>query len=155
VLELSKQLPAWRAHIAEDLKSTGLKRDWVLALALHLLDRGYFRAGGEQYAEENDTYGIATLLCEHVTLRSDVVAFDYPAKSGVRRTLEVDETTGGACQLGRPEARSSRSNTRPSLSTNSRAAASTTQRVLTTTAASRTGHHGQATAAERAVSASG
>jgi DNA topoisomerase-1 len=90
VLELSKQLPTWRAHIADDLKSTGLKRDRVLALALHLLDRGYFRAGGEQYAEENDSYGIATLLCEHVTLRSDVVAFDYPAKSGVRRTLEVE-----------------------------------------------------------------
>jgi hypothetical protein len=81
----------------------------------------------------------AIRLWNNVTLRSDVVAFDYPAKSGVRRTLEVDETTGGACQLGRPEARSSRSNTRPSLSTNSRAAASTTQRVLTTTAASRTG----------------
>ena len=90
VLELSKQLPAWRSHIADDLKSTGLKRDRVLALALHLLDRGYFRAGGEQYAEDNDSYGIATLLCEHVTLRPDVVAFDYPAKGGVRRTLEVE-----------------------------------------------------------------
>jgi DNA topoisomerase IB len=85
VLELSKQLPAWRSHIADDLKSTGLKRDRVLALALHLLDRGYFRAGGEQYAEDNDSYGIATLLCEHVTLRSDVVVFDYPGESGVRR----------------------------------------------------------------------
>jgi hypothetical protein len=42
----------------------------------------------------------AIRLWNNVTLRSDVVAFDYPAKSGVRRTLEVDETTGGACQLG-------------------------------------------------------
>ena len=41
----------------------------MLALALHLLDLGYFRAGGEQYAEENNSYGIATLLCEHVTLQ--------------------------------------------------------------------------------------
>jgi DNA topoisomerase I len=90
VLELSRQLPAWRAHIADDLKSTGLKRDRILALALHLLDRGYFRAGGEQYAEENDSYGIATLQCEHVRLRSDAVAFDYPAKSGVRRTVVVE-----------------------------------------------------------------
>ena len=38
----------------------------MLALALHLLDLGYFRAGGEQYAEENNSFGIATLLCEHV-----------------------------------------------------------------------------------------
>jgi DNA topoisomerase IB len=87
---MSKKLPEWRRRIVGDLKATGLKRNRVLGLALHLLDRGYFRAGGEQYAEENDSYGIATLLCEHVTLRSDAVAFDYPAKSGVRRTVDIE-----------------------------------------------------------------
>jgi DNA topoisomerase IB len=56
-----------------------------------MLDRGYFRAGGEQYAEEHESYGISTLLCEHVTLRRDAVAFDYPAKSGVRRTVEIED----------------------------------------------------------------
>jgi DNA topoisomerase I len=91
VFEMSKKLPEWRGRIADDLKAPGLKRDRVLGLALHLLDRGYFRAGGEQYAEDNDSYGIATLLCEHVTLRSDAVAFDYPAKSGVRRTVDVED----------------------------------------------------------------
>jgi DNA topoisomerase I len=60
-------------------------------LALHLLDLGYFRAGGEQYAEENNSYGIATLLCEHVALQKQAVEFDYPAKSGVRRTLLIEE----------------------------------------------------------------
>src|ERR1700760_4967001 len=82
VLELSTQLPLWRARVAKDLSRRGLTRERVLALALRALDRGYFRAGGEQYAEENESYGIATLLCEHVTLRSHSVEFDYPAKSG-------------------------------------------------------------------------
>jgi DNA topoisomerase-1 len=91
VLEMSKQLPDWRVRVADDLAGKGLTRDRVLALALHLLDRGYFRAGGEQYAEDNDSYGIATLLCEHVKVRKDAVAFDYPAKSGVRRILEVED----------------------------------------------------------------
>lgn len=91
VLDLSKELPALRRRIAEDLGGRGLTRDRVLALALHLLDLGYFRAGGEQYADDNDSYGIATLRCEHVTVRRDAVAFDYPAKSGVRRTLEIDD----------------------------------------------------------------
>jgi DNA topoisomerase-1 len=91
VVELSVQLPAWRASIARDLAGRGLTRERVLALALRLLDRGYFRAGGEQYAEENESYGIATLLCEHVTVRRNAVEFDYPAKSGVRRTLEVND----------------------------------------------------------------
>ncbi len=91
VLEMSKLLPEWRERVAADLRGRGLERDRVLALALHLVDLGYFRSGGEQYAEENDSHGLATLLCEHVSLRNGAVAFDYPAKSGVRRTLEVQD----------------------------------------------------------------
>ncbi|MCX2712544.1 DNA topoisomerase IB [Mycolicibacterium sp. J2] len=89
VLEMSSRLPGWRAKVSADLAGKGLGRDRVLALALHLLDQGYFRAGGEQYAEENESYGLATLLCEHVRVRGEAVSFDYPAKSGVQRRLEL------------------------------------------------------------------
>ena len=91
VLAMAPALPDMRRQIAADLRGRGLERDRVLALALHLLDLGYFRAGGEQYAEENNSFGIATLLCEHVTLQREAVEFDYPAKSGVRRTLIIDD----------------------------------------------------------------
>lgn len=91
MLELSARLPQWRAQIARDLARRGLQRERVLALALQLLDRGYFRAGGEQYAEEHEHYGLATLLCEHVAFRDGAVLFDYPAKSGVRRSVEIDD----------------------------------------------------------------
>lgn len=91
VLEMSALLPQWRAEVAKDLAGRGLTRNRVLALALQLLDRGYFRAGGEQSAEEHEHYGLATLLCEHVTLKRDAVEFDYPAKSGVQRTIEVSD----------------------------------------------------------------
>jgi DNA topoisomerase-1 len=92
-LEMSKRLPQWRAAIADDLDGRGHSRERVLALALHLLDLGYFRAGGEQYATENESHGLATLLCEHVTIKGGAVAFDFPAKSGVRRTLEIADPT--------------------------------------------------------------
>jgi DNA topoisomerase-1 len=91
VLEMSAALPEMRRQITADLRARGLERDRVLALALLLLDLGYFRAGGEQYAEENNSYGIATLLCEHVALQKHAVEFDYPAKSGVRRTLLIED----------------------------------------------------------------
>ena len=91
VLDMAPRLPDMRKQIAADLHGRGLQRDRVLALALHLLDLGYFRAGGEQYAEENNSFGISTLLCEHVTLAREAVEFDYPAKSGVRRTLVIDD----------------------------------------------------------------
>ncbi|MEW2481249.1 DNA topoisomerase IB [Mycobacterium sp. NPDC049093] len=91
VLELSAGLTDWRTDIATDLRRRGLTRDRVLALGLRLLDLGYFRAGGDQYAQENNSFGIATLLREHITLRPDAVGFDYPAKSGVRRALVVED----------------------------------------------------------------
>jgi len=91
VLEMSKSLPEMRRRIGADLRRRGLDRERVLALALQLLDLGYFRAGGEQYAEENNSFGISTLLCEHVSLQRAAVEFDFPAKSGVRRTLLIDD----------------------------------------------------------------
>jgi DNA topoisomerase-1 len=91
-LDMSAALPDLRAQIASDLRGRGLTRGRVVALALQLLDLGYFRSGSEQYAEENNSFGLATLLCEHVTLQQSAVEFDYPAKSGVRRTLLIEDT---------------------------------------------------------------
>src|SRR5437588_7887429 len=90
-LSLAKHLPGWRLHLLTDLRRQGLGRDRVLALAQHLIDQGYFRAGGEEYVEENGSYGLSTLLREHVHLRHGSVEFDYPAKSGVRRTTSLED----------------------------------------------------------------
>jgi DNA topoisomerase I len=90
-LHLSAALPEMRQQIASDLRGPGFTRHRVIALALQLVDLGYFRSGSEQYAEENNSFGLATLRREHVTLRQNAVEFDYPAKSGVRRTLMIED----------------------------------------------------------------
>jgi DNA topoisomerase IB len=55
-----------------------------------LLDRGFFRVGGEEYVEGNGSYGLATLSKSHVELAGDgALVFDYPAKSGKRRLQAV------------------------------------------------------------------
>ena len=61
----------------------------MLAAAFRLLDLGFFRVGGESYAEDNGTYGLATMRREHVTVTGDVVIFDYIAKSGKQRVQSV------------------------------------------------------------------
>jgi DNA topoisomerase I len=90
-LSLAKRLPDWRDRLLADLRSRGLSRDRVLAVAQHLIDQGYFRAGGEEYAQENGSFGLSTLLRDHVRLHRDSVEFDYPAKSGVRRTVSLED----------------------------------------------------------------
>ena len=86
----ARALPALRASVSADLEGDELTRERVLALAVRLLDRGFFRIGSEEYTAENESYGLATMRKEHVTVgRDGEMGFDYPAKSGVRRVQAV------------------------------------------------------------------
>ncbi|HET6703381.1 DNA topoisomerase IB [Amycolatopsis sp.] len=89
VLQLARRLPAWRESVAADLAGRGLTRKRVLAAALRMLDRGIFRTGGEEYAEENGTHGVATLLRSHAAVRGDECRFCYVAKGGLDREVAI------------------------------------------------------------------
>jgi DNA topoisomerase I len=90
MLEFARALPRLREVTDRHLRRREPARDRVLAGAVRLLDRGFFRIGGENYAEENDTYGLATMQKRHVRLEADnVIVFDYVAKGGQRRVQSV------------------------------------------------------------------
>jgi DNA topoisomerase I len=90
MIEFARSLPRMRQRVAWHLSHDGMGRERVLACAVRLLDRGFFRVGGEDYAVENESYGLATMRKEHVTVeRSGVVIFDYPSKSGQRRVQSL------------------------------------------------------------------
>jgi DNA topoisomerase IB len=89
VREFAGALPRLRRAVTADLSHRGMPRERALACAVRLLDLGFFRVGGEVYAEENESYGLATVRREHVTLRSNEVIFDFPAKSGQRRIQSI------------------------------------------------------------------
>jgi DNA topoisomerase IB len=89
MLEFARALPAMRRTLARDLEGDELSRDRVLACATRLLDIGFFRIGTEGYAEQNDTYGLATIQKRHVRVADGTVTFDYQAKSGKRRVRAV------------------------------------------------------------------
>ena len=89
VLQFARRLPIARAQVREHLTRRGLPKERVLATAFRLLDSGFFRIGGESYAEDNGTYGLATMRREHVTVRGDLVTFDYVAKSAKQRVQSV------------------------------------------------------------------
>ncbi|MDL4814988.1 DNA topoisomerase IB [Actinomadura opuntiae] len=91
VLELAERLPKVRDAIAGHLAGRGYGRERVLSAAVRLIDLGFFRIGGEEYAAENGTFGLATVLREHVTCRRGHVTFDYPAKGSKDRYQSVAE----------------------------------------------------------------
>jgi len=86
----AKALPGLREQVEADLAATtALSRPRVLACAVRLLDRGFFRIGTEEYSVTNASYGLATMRKEHVTIEDGQMVFDYPAKSGKRRIQAV------------------------------------------------------------------
>jgi DNA topoisomerase IB len=89
VLRLAVRLPSFRTSVNEDLCGKGLSERRVLAGALRMLDRGVFRTGGDQYAEESR--GVATLLCGDVRVRGGDILFDYIAKGGAERKLRIHD----------------------------------------------------------------
>jgi DNA topoisomerase IB len=66
-----------------------MTRERVLACATRLLDLGFFRIGTEGYAEQNQTYGLATIHKRHVKIKGDMIVFDYAAKGGQRRIESI------------------------------------------------------------------
>jgi len=89
VREFAAALPRLRRAVTADLKRQRMPRERALACAVRLLDLGFFRVGGEAYAEENESYGLATIRREHVTLSGGEAVFDFPAKSGRRRVQSI------------------------------------------------------------------
>lgn len=90
MLRFARALPRIRQTAEKDLARRGLPRERVLACSVRLLDRGFFRVGTEDYAEQNRTYGVATMQKRHVTLGPNgLLLFDYVAKSGKKRVQSV------------------------------------------------------------------
>jgi DNA topoisomerase-1 len=91
MVAFARALPRLRRRVDRDLGDCGtLDRSCVLACAVRLLERGFFRIGSEEYAEDNRSYGLATMRKDHVTIEDGgLMVFDFPAKSGQRRVQGV------------------------------------------------------------------
>jgi DNA topoisomerase IB len=93
MVRFARALPKLRRRVERDLGDCrSLDRACVLAAAVRMLEIGFFRIGSEQYAADNESYGLATLRKEHVRVEDDgVMVFDFPAKSGQRRRQGIQD----------------------------------------------------------------
>jgi DNA topoisomerase I len=89
VLTVAARLPDARKAVVQDLELEGMPYERALATAFRLLDLGFFRIGGEAYAETNNSFGLATIRREHVSIEGSTVVFDYVAKSGQERYVAL------------------------------------------------------------------
>ena len=92
LVRFAERLREMRKAMAKDMDGEPLSPDWVCALALRLINLGWFRVGTERYARATRTFGITTLRKGHVSVRGSRITFKYRGKHRVLvRTAIVDE----------------------------------------------------------------
>jgi len=91
MLEFARALPRIRRRVAHDLGKRGLPRERVLATVVKLLESTLVRVGNEEYVRANGSYGLTTLRNRHVQVRGAELRFEFRAKSGIKRKVEVHD----------------------------------------------------------------
>jgi DNA topoisomerase I len=92
LIRFAERLPDLREAMAEHLAGEQFTSDWTSALAVRLINLGWFRVGSERYTKRHRTFGITTLNKNHVSVRGSRVSFRYRGKHRVLvHTALVDD----------------------------------------------------------------
>lgn len=89
--DFAAALPALRAAIERDRSKRGLPREKVLATIVHLLDTTLIRVGNDEYAANNGSYGLTTLLDKHAKINGAELKFIFTGKSGKTWNLKLKD----------------------------------------------------------------
>jgi DNA topoisomerase-1 len=91
LVRFAERLPELRKTMSEHLDQEPLSFEWTAAVAVRLINEGWFRMGDERYARNYKTFGITTLRKGHVGVRGSRITFRFRAKHRVLcRTTVVD-----------------------------------------------------------------
>jgi DNA topoisomerase-1 len=91
VLEFARALPGIRRRVRRDMSAAGLSREKVLATVVRLLEVSLIRIGNEEYAQENNSFGLTTMQDRHAKVRGAKIHFNFRGKSGKEHTIEVED----------------------------------------------------------------
>ena len=89
MVSFGRGLPALRAQVERDLARPGLPQRKVLAALVRLLETTLIRVGNEEYARQNDSFGLTTMRDRHVNVSGSAVRFRFKGKSGKEHEVDV------------------------------------------------------------------
>jgi len=91
MLEFVRVLPKIRRRIRADLKLPGMPREKVLAAVVQLLESTQIRVGNDEYARQNQSFGLTTLRNKHARVIGEQVQFQFRGKSGVQHAVDLND----------------------------------------------------------------
>lgn len=87
--EFGRALPAIRKHSLADIQRKGWPKEKVLGLVVQILNEAFIRIGNAYYKVQNETYGLTTLRRKHLKIEGNKISFQYKAKSGKYRNIDI------------------------------------------------------------------
>jgi DNA topoisomerase-1 len=91
LLAFGAALPAIRKRTLKDLAQPALTRTKVVATIVQLLEKTLIRVGNEEYARENNSFGLTTMKDRHADVKGSTVVFEFRAKSGVQQCVDLHD----------------------------------------------------------------
>jgi DNA topoisomerase-1 len=91
MIDFAKALPKIHAATERDLRRPGLAREKVLAAVIRVMEKTLIRVGNEEYAQQNDSYGLTTLQDQHAKIRGKRVKFEFRGKSGKEHEIDLED----------------------------------------------------------------
>jgi DNA topoisomerase I len=91
MLKFGRALSRAREKVLTDLGADGMSLERACAVAVRLLDLGYFRIGNDVYADKHGSFGLTTLERQHVRKQGKALVFCFVGKSGVEHRVEIDD----------------------------------------------------------------
>lgn len=91
LVAFGRALPRIRRRVARDLARPGLPREKVLATVVRLLETTFIRIGNEEYARDNESFGLTTLRERQVRVEGARLRFRFRGKSGVPHEVALTE----------------------------------------------------------------
>ena len=86
-----RRLPRIRRRVAHDVSLPGLPKEKVLATVVRLMDLAHVRVGNEEYARQNQSFGLTTMRDRHVRIRGSQLHFQFRGKSGKMHTIDLQD----------------------------------------------------------------
>ena len=91
VIDFAKALPKIRRVTAQHLRKKGLPKEKVLAAVVQVMEKTLIRVGNDEYAKQNNSYGLTTLQNRHAQVKSKKVVFHFKGKSGVEHEIDLED----------------------------------------------------------------
>jgi len=91
IIAFAKALPKIRRAVGRHLRKRGLPREKVLAATVKLLETTLIRVGNDEYARDNQSFGLTTMQDEHVKIRGATIRFDFRGKHGIEHEIDLKD----------------------------------------------------------------